>query len=74
MVMNRIADVFFIIALIIILLTFKTLNVIVVFNLINFMLFDKVYLLYYFFNKIDVICFFLFIGAIGKSAQMGLHT
>lgn len=74
MVMNRIADVFFIIAILIILLTFKTLSFLVVFNLINFMLFEKVYLLYYFFNKIDVICFFLFIGAIGKSAQIGLHT
>jgi NADH-quinone oxidoreductase subunit L len=25
-------------------------------------------------NIIDFICFFLFIGAVGKSAQVGLHT
>jgi len=26
------------------------------------------------FNVIELICFFLFIGSIGKSAQVGLHT
>lgn len=26
------------------------------------------------FDTLSVICFFLFIGAIGKSAQIGLHT
>jgi NADH-quinone oxidoreductase subunit L len=25
-------------------------------------------------NIMDFICFFLFIGAVGKSAQVGLHT
>ena len=25
-------------------------------------------------NLLNIICFFLFIGAIGKSAQIGLHT
>ena len=25
-------------------------------------------------NILDFICFFLFIGAVGKSAQVGLHT
>jgi NADH:ubiquinone oxidoreductase subunit 5 (subunit L)/multisubunit Na+/H+ antiporter MnhA subunit len=25
-------------------------------------------------NLLDFICFFLFIGAVGKSAQVGLHT
>merc|ERR1712086_1180382 len=26
------------------------------------------------FDLISIICFFLFIGAVGKSAQLGLHT
>lgn len=28
----------------------------------------------YKFNLISLICFFLFIGSVGKSAQLGLHT
>jgi len=35
----------------------------------------KRFILFFFFvKKIDLICFFLFLGAIGKSAQVGLHT
>jgi NADH-quinone oxidoreductase subunit L len=26
------------------------------------------------FNVLTIICFFLFMGAVGKSAQLGLHT
>lgn len=72
--MNRIADVFFIIALIYILLTFKTLNFVIIFNLISYIIDEKIYFIFIFVNKIDLICFFLLIGAIGKSAQVGLHT
>jgi NADH:ubiquinone oxidoreductase subunit 5 (subunit L)/multisubunit Na+/H+ antiporter MnhA subunit len=25
-------------------------------------------------NKLDLVAFFLFLGAVGKSAQLGLHT
>lgn len=74
MVMNRIADVFFIIAIILIIMNFKSLNFPIVFNLINFMLEEKIFFIYEFIPKVDIICFFLFIGAIGKSAQVGLHT
>jgi len=74
MIMNRIADVFFIISIIIIFLTFKTTNFIVVFNLFP-LLVDQYYsFLGFCFLKANVIAFFLFIGAIGKSAQIGLHT
>lgn len=74
MLMNRIADVFFVIAIIFIFIYFKTLNFILVFNLANFIINDYIYFLFFFVKKIDLICFFLFIGAIGKSAQVGLHT
>lgn len=74
MVMNRIADVFFIIAIILIIINFKSLNFTLVFSLINFMIEEKIFFVYNFIPKIDIICFFLFIGAIGKSAQVGLHT
>lgn len=74
MLMNRIADVFFIFAIILILYYFKTVNYLVVFSLIDFF---KNYTIFIFFIElkiIDVILFLLFLGAIGKSAQIGLHT
>jgi len=74
MIMNRLADVFFIFAILIILLNLKSVNYVLVFNLIHFFLLDKIILFGFSLNLIDVICFFLFIGAIGKSAQLGLHT
>jgi NADH:ubiquinone oxidoreductase subunit 5 (subunit L)/multisubunit Na+/H+ antiporter MnhA subunit len=72
--MNRIADVFFIFAIIILLYYFKTLNYILIFSLVDYI--DK-YSVFFIFTEIkiiDLILFFLFIGAIGKSAQIGLHT
>jgi len=74
MIMNRIADVFFILGIILIILTFKTADYLVIFSLVNF--FSDTYIFIFFFKLrvLDIICFFLFIGAIGKSAQIGLHT
>jgi len=74
MIINRIADVFFIIAILIIFLTFKTTDFIIVFNLIPLIINDTMIFLGLTFYKINVIAFFLFIGAIGKSAQFGFHT
>ena len=74
MVMNRIADVFFIIAILLIFLTFKTTDYTLVFNLLPFIFDDKLYFINFYVNKINLIAFFLFVGAIGKSAQIGLHT
>jgi len=74
MIMNRIADVFFIFGIIIVLLTFNTTDYLIVFDLINFIKNDDIVFLCISFNKLIFISFFLFIGAIGKSAQIGLHT
>jgi NADH:ubiquinone oxidoreductase subunit 5 (subunit L)/multisubunit Na+/H+ antiporter MnhA subunit len=74
MVVNRIADVFFIIAIILIFLTFKTTDYILVFNLLPYIEEDNIIFLNFVVNKINIITFFLFIGAIGKSAQIGFHT
>jgi NADH-quinone oxidoreductase subunit L len=74
MVMNRIADVFFVIAILLILLIFKTTDYVIVFNLLPFIANDSIYFLNLYINKINLIAFFLFIGAIGKSAQIGFHT
>ena len=74
MVMNRIADVFFIFGIILILINFKTLNYIIVFSLIEYIKNLSIFIIFIDIKIIDLILFFLFIGAIGKSAQIGLHT
>jgi len=54
--------------------TFYSLDYAVVFSLVpylNDIYFD--FLTFQIYN-LDFICFFLFLGAIGKSAQLGLHT
>jgi len=74
MLMNRIADVFFIFGIILILINFKTLNYIIIFSLIDYITNINIYILFTEIKIIDLILFFLFLGAIGKSAQLGLHT
>src|SRR5271170_2380039 len=74
MLMNRIADIFFLFAIAYIFLSFKTLNFIIIFNLIQFFIDEHFYFFIFLIKKIDFICFLLFIAAIGKSAQVGFHT
>jgi len=72
--MNRIADVIFLIAIIYMFLKFKTTDFIIIFNLIPFILDDIHFFLFKTFNSIELISFFIFIGAMGKSAQICFHT
>ena len=72
--MNRVADVFFIFAIVLILYYFKTVNYLLVFSIMDLFQNEMIYILFKQVNLIDLILFFLFIGAIGKSAQIGLHT
>jgi NADH:ubiquinone oxidoreductase subunit 5 (subunit L)/multisubunit Na+/H+ antiporter MnhA subunit len=72
--MNRIADVFFIFGILLILIEFKSLNYLVVFSLVDFLDDINKYIFIYSINLINLILFFFFLGAIGKSAQIGLHT
>jgi len=74
MVMNRIADVFFILGIILLFLLFKTTDYLIIFNLLPYIYNENLFFLNIFVNKIDLIAFFLFIGSIGKSAQIGFHT
>jgi len=53
---------------------FKSLNYFVVFPLVGLYTNDIFIFFDYEFNAINLICFFIFIGAVGKSAQIGLHT
>jgi NADH-quinone oxidoreductase subunit L len=72
--MNRIADVIFLLAIVYIFLKFKTTDFIIVFNLIPFIIDDLHFFLFRNFNSLELISFFLLIGAMGKSAQIGFHT
>ena len=74
MIMNRIADVIFLLAIVYIFLKFKTTDFVIVFNLIPFILDDIHFFLFRSFNSLELISFFLLIGAMGKSAQIGFHT
>jgi NADH:ubiquinone oxidoreductase subunit 5 (subunit L)/multisubunit Na+/H+ antiporter MnhA subunit len=74
MLVNRISDVFFTLGIIIIFLIFKTTDYNTVFNLINLINNESIYFVNILINKIDLISFFLFIGAIGKSAQIFFHV
>lgn len=74
MIMNRIADVFFIFALVLLILYFKSVNYILIFHLMPFFLNEIISFFGFNLKLIDVIAFFILIGAIGKSAQIGLHT
>jgi len=74
MLMNRIADVFFLFGIVLILYQFKTVNYLLVFSIIEAMVMEPFYIIFKSLSAIDLILFFLVIGAMGKSAQIGLHT
>ena len=74
MILNRIGDFGLVIGILIVFVEYKAVDYGTVFaitpiltgRVYNFLSFD--------FDLISIICFFLFIGAVGKSAQLGLHT
>jgi len=74
MIYNRIGDFGLVIGLMLLFKLFYSLNYGTIFNLvyyysnINFMLFSISI------NALELICFCLFIGSMGKSAQLGLHA
>lgn len=74
MIINRISDVFFILAIILIFLRFKTTDLLIIFNLLPYIWNENLIIFNFKFNLINTITFFLFVGAIGKSAQIGFHT
>lgn len=74
MLVNRVGDFFLLLGMFAIYLNFGSLNYDIVFNNVhqitnNASLFGLSQI-----RSIDLICLFLFLGAMGKSAQIGLHT
>ena len=73
-VVNRVGDFGFALGIFLIFYLFGTVNYSEVFELIPTIIDEKLIFLGIEFNSIDLICLLLFIGAMGKSAQILLHT
>jgi len=74
MVVNRVGDLGLAIAIFTIFLIFKSVDFSIVFSLITYFTDFNLLFFGYSFNSINFIGLFLFIGAVGKSAQLILHT
>jgi NADH-quinone oxidoreductase subunit L len=74
MIINRIGDFGLALAIFAIYATFKSLDYPIVFGLVSNYSENTLSILGIELNLLDIIGFFLFIGAVGKSAQIGLHT
>lgn len=74
MLLNRIGDFFLLLAIFTIYYIFDTLDYAVVFSTASLFVGTKISFGSYTVSAIDFICLCLFLGAMGKSAQIGLHT
>lgn len=73
-IINRIADFAFITGIILIYLHFGNVHFSEIFNLVHAKAADSIGFLGMKLNLVDLTAFLLFFGAMGKSAQIGLHT
>jgi proton-translocating NADH-quinone oxidoreductase chain L len=74
MLVNRVGDFFILFALFSIYVVFNSLDYDVIFSLVPLMLNYKFIFIIFEIPALDFICILLFLGAMGKSAQLGLHT
>ena len=72
--LNRIGDFGLSLAIFAIYSTFGSVDYSVIFSIAPRITDISVPFLPFSVNILDFICFFLFVGAVGKSAQVGLHT
>ena len=70
---NKISDIFLLYGIVLISIELNTLELPVFFSLIPFIKLKGIYIFGSHFNLLNVIAFFLMLGAFGKSAQVGLH-
>ncbi len=73
-IVNRVGDFGFILGIFAIYVVFGSLNFNEVFSWVSFLSDTKMTILSKEYDAITVICLLLFVGAMGKSAQLGLHT
>jgi NADH-ubiquinone oxidoreductase chain 5 len=74
MLVNRVGDFAILFALFLIYFVFNSLDYDIVFSLSSHLGLERVILFGFSFSYLDIITLLLFIGAMGKSAQFGLHT
>jgi len=74
MVVNRISDLFFTVGILIIFYTFQSVEFNTVFGLTPYVVSSTVLFAGYSISPVTLITILLFLGAMGKSAQIGLHT
>jgi proton-translocating NADH-quinone oxidoreductase chain L len=74
MIVNRVGDLGLVLGIIMIFNIFESINFHEVFTVVHQVHSGNFFFVYNYFDKFTLICLFLFIGAIGKSAQVGLHT
>lgn len=74
MVVNRVSDLFFTIGILVIFYTFQTVEFSTVFGLAPYMCYSSILIGGYAVSPLMLITALLFLGAMGKSAQIGLHT
>ena len=74
LIVNRIGDFSLSIGIFLIFYTFKSLNYLLIFPMIPSFLDHFIYFINFKLHTLTVIAVFLFLGAVGKSAQLGLHT
>jgi NADH-ubiquinone oxidoreductase chain 5 len=73
-IVNRFGDIGILLCILTIIYLVKSLDFNIIFNLLKNL--DNIYITFYIFeiHALSLISFSIFIGAVGKSAQMGLHT
>lgn len=74
MLFNRVADMLMLLSLFSIYLVFETFDYNIVFSIIPLILDINLNLGFSSVSSVDFICLFLFLGAMGKSAQLGFHN
>jgi NADH-quinone oxidoreductase subunit L len=74
LIVNRIADFTLTMGIVLMFFIFKTLDFQIIFAIAPFFIFKTFVIYDVAYNILDVICLLLFFGAMGKSAQIGLHT
>jgi NADH-quinone oxidoreductase subunit L len=74
MVVNRITDLFFTIGIVTIFYLFQTVEFSTLLGLVNFLQSATILFFNYDLPALSVATLLLFLGAMGKSAQIGFHT
>jgi len=72
--MNRIGDFGLLLGILLIFFYFRSVDFAVIFVLVPYFNLIECFFLGYQLKILSVMSFFLFVGSVGKSAQIGLHT